>query len=244
MHAGYTFESFIPTPENRFAYHSAMSVAGAPRLIYNPLVLYGPNGTGKTHLLHAIGNRIHSLDPRRQPVCSTCDEFISHVISALLHKDNADLERIYLDPEILLLDDVHHFADKTSTQEMLLAFLQRRVAADKLTVITSVLPPEELPVLGRLMNTAESLLCASIAPSQADTRLTVARVKAEALGLPVTDAPLIYISNHTDNIRQIEGALKRILAYLDMGLFEPTTTNIMKMLSEEWLPTIQKDRNQ
>ena len=243
MHADYTFESFIHSPETKFACLSAMSVANAPRLIYNPLVLYGPNGTGKTHLLHAIGNRIRSQDPQRQPVCSTCDEFIAHMVNALVHRDNSALERIYLDPEILLLDDVHHFAWKTSTQEMLLQIFRQRVAAGKLTVITSNLPPEELPMLGRLMSTVDSTLCASIAPPQADTRLAVARVKAASIGLPVTDAPLIYISNHTDNIRQIEGALKRILAYLDLGLFEPTTANIMKMLSEEWLPTIQKNRN-
>lgn len=243
MHTEYTFESFIPTDENNFAYRTAEAVANAPHLIYNPLVLFGPNGTGKTHLLHAIANRIRERNPDWKVVYSTCDDFVARVVHDLIVKDNTSYENLFLVPDILLLDDVHHIVGKEATQELLLSFFRRRIDANKLTVITSAVPPRDLLVMNMLEKEAKYPLFAYISAPQAETRLKIARAKAEALGLLITDAPLIYISNHTDNIRQIEGALKRILACRDFELFQFTTSNIMRMLSEEWLPTIQKSRD-
>lgn len=238
MYPDYTFESFIQANENKFACHCAEAVVNVPSDVYNPLFLYGPSGTGKTHLLHAIANGIHSKLPDHRVFYSTCDEFLSYMIQDLLNKNSYFLETIYLEPDTLLLDDVHRLVGMESTQEMLRGILEDRTAAGKKTVLTSTAPAPDLPVLHFYLKNGCSSLCAEIVTPQPETRLAVAREKAKALDLSVSDGPLMYISNHADNIRQIEGALKWILAYRDFGLIENTTPNIMKMLYEEWLPTI------
>ena len=243
MRARYTFDTFIPHEGNRSAFDAARAVACAPDTAPNPLVLCGPNSTGKTHLLRAIENHLRSRNDATKIVSMNADEFTSYLIWALMHDEMDDFHSRFQGAEYFLLDDLHFLFGRESSQELFYSILQTLLEQGSKIIITSSIHLSTLTTLESALTNIPSLLVAKMELPDLDARLTISRTKAKALGLELEDAPLLFICNRSTNARQIEGALRWIRACRDLEFFAPTTANIMKMLLEEWLPSIQKSKD-
>ncbi len=213
----YTFESFVISPSNRLAAAAAQAVAESPAKAYNPLFLYGGVGLGKTHLLHAVGNACRAAGLNVVYVSS--EEFTNDLINAIRsHTTDAFRER-YRRMDVLLIDDIQFIAGKESTQEEFFHTFNTLHGQDKQIVISSDRPPKALVTLEeRLRSRFEWGLTADIQPPDFETRLAILRFKAERMGRHVPDEYLEIIARRVQsNIRELEGALNRILAFADLS---------------------------
>ena len=217
-HSGrYTFENFVVGPSNRLAHAAAMAVAESPAKAYNPLFLYGGVGLGKTHLLHAIGQAACERNLRVLYVSS--EEFTNDMINAIRsHTTDAFRER-YRRSDVLLIDDIQFIAGKESTQEEFFHTFNTLHSHDKQIVISSDRSPKSLVTLEeRLRSRFEWGLTADIQSPDFETRVAILRFKAERAGREVDPAILEVIAhNIRSNIRELEGALTRVLAFSDLS---------------------------
>ena len=222
----YTFENFVVGGNNRLAHAASLAVVERPALAYNPLFLYGGVGLGKTHLLHAIGNAcgLRGL----QVLYVSSEEFTNDLINAIRTHTTPAFREKYRHIDVLLIDDIHFIAGKESTQEEFFHTFNTLHGQNKQLVISSDRPPKALVTLEeRLRSRFEWGLTADIQPPDLETRLAILRAKAEQRGRQVPDEILNAVAQAIQaNIRELEGALTRVLAYGDLlGL--PLTVDLV-----------------
>ena len=216
--AGYTFDRFIVGNSNKFAHAAAVAVADNPGKNYNPLFIYGNSGLGKTHLLLAIGQAIHEREPEKKIAYIKGDEFTNQLVKAIKEGTVEDFHTKYRNVDLFLVDDIQFIAGKRSTQEEFFHSFNNIYEAGHQIVITSDRPPLEMSLLDdRLRTRFEGGLMASIEPPDIETRMAIIRNKAAQLGLLLSDDAVEYIATKiTANIRQLEGVIKRITAYVEL----------------------------
>ena len=216
--AGYTFDHFIVGNSNRFAHAAAVAVSENPGKTYNPLFIYGNSGLGKTHLLLSIGNAIHEREPKKRIVYIKGDEFTNQLVRAIKNGTTEDFHNKYRNVDLFLVDDIQFIAGKQQTQNEFFHTFNSIYEAGNQIVITSDRPPLEMATLDdRLRTRFEWGLMADIQPPDLETRMAITRNKAAQLGLMLSDDAVFYISdNITDNIRRLEGVIKKLTAYKEI----------------------------
>ena len=234
----FTFENFIKGPSNQFAYAAAQAVAANPSGAYNPLFIYGPSGLGKTHLLNAIQVEIKKNHPDFNIVYVDCEMFTNEIISAVKTATTEQFRQKYRQADVLLIDDIQFLAGKESTQEEFFHTFNTLHNAGKQIVLASDRPAKEIKSLEeRLRTRFEWGLTADIQPPDFETRVAIVKRKAELLNLDLPDDVAEYIANHLkQNIRQLEGAVKKLNAYYMLEGIAPcigvTTTAIKDTLND------------
>lgn len=214
----YTFDRFVVGASNKFAYNAARAVADAPGKSYNPLFVYGDSGLGKTHLLYAIYHAIHRTHPEYEIIYIKGDEFTNELNEAIrLHSTDAFRQK-YRDKDLLLVDDIQFIAGKDATQEEFFNTFNNLYEAGHQIVLTSDRPPSEMNRLeDRLRTRFEWGLMADIQPPDYETRCAIIKDKAILLGINMPQDIIEYIAhNITSNVRQLEGSLKKLMAYRDL----------------------------
>jgi chromosomal replication initiator protein len=213
----YIFETFVVGSGNRLAHAACLAVAEKPARAYNPLFLYGGVGLGKTHLLHAIGNACYARGLNVLYVSS--EEFTNDMINAIRTHTNQAFREKYRSADVLLVDDIQFIAGKESTQEEFFHTFNTLHGQDKQIIVSSDRPPKSLNTLDeRLRSRFEWGLTADIQPPDLETRLAILRSKAERTGRQIPHDILESIARRVQsNIRELEGALNRILAFADLS---------------------------
>lgn len=211
----YTFDTFIVGSSNKFAHAAAQAVAATPGRAYNPLFIYGNSGLGKTHLIHAIKNEIQEKNPSAKILYLRGEQFTNELVKSLEVKKMAEFHDKYRSVDVLLMDDVQFISGKVQTQEEFFHTFENLYQAGKQIVLTSDRPPKEILMLEeRLRSRFESGLLADVQPPEIETRMAIVRRKAAQLDVDLSDEVVEYIAEKIkSNIRQLEGAVKRVKAY-------------------------------
>ena len=216
--AEFTFDTFVVGPSNKLAYAASMAVAEHPAQNYNPLLIYGDSGLGKTHLLYAIANVIRKNDRNAKIVYIKGDDFINEFIELIRAGRGSEFRAKYREADLLLVDDVQFVAGKEQVQNEFFHTFNNLYESGKQIVLTSDRPPREMTQLeDRLQTRFEWGLMVDVAPPDFETRLAIIKNKAALLGVQLPDDISSFIAeNLTANVRQIEGALNKLLAYRDL----------------------------
>ena len=216
--ADQTFESFVIGSSNHFAHAAALRVAETPARSYNPLTIYGPSGLGKTHLLHAIGNYIHQNYPTYSVRYVRTELFLYQFVDAIRKNTGNDFKRRYRDIDVLLVDDIHFLETREGLQEEFFHTFNALHEASRQIVLTSDRPPDAIATLeDRLRSRFKMGLVTDIQPPELETRLAILRMKAERELVDIPEDVLEFIATHvTTNIRELEGALHRLTAYMQL----------------------------
>lgn len=211
----YTFDTFIVGSSNKFAHAASVAVAANPAEAYNPLFIYGASGLGKTHLLHAIRADIHKNRPNYNIIYIKGDEFANGIITAIQDHTTPAFREKYRQADVLLVDDIQFIGGKESTQEEFFHTFNTLYESGKQIVLASDRPPKEIKTLeDRLRTRFEWGLLADIQAPDFETRIAIIRRKAQLLDISIPDDVTEYIANRLKtNIRQLEGAVKKLKAY-------------------------------
>lgn len=244
----YTFDTFVVGSGNRFAHAVSLAVAEVPAKAYNPLFIYGGVGLGKTHLMHAIGHYSHQLYPQMNIVYITSEDFTNQLVSAMQQNRNQEFRDRFRNADILMVDDIQFIAGKQSTQEEFFHTFNSLHDAHKQIVIASDRPAKEIKSLEeRLRTRFEWGLTADVQPPDFETRVAIVKRKAELLHLDLPEDVAEFIANHLkNNIRQLEGAVKKLNAYYMLEGIQPVISvaqNAIKDILNETQPvpvTIEK----
>ena len=230
----FTFDSFVVGPSNRMAHSAAIAVSNTPGQVYNPLFIYGPPGVGKTHLLYAIANGIRKGNPNANIVYIKGDQFTNELVDAIRNGKNIEFRSKYREADLFLIDDVQFIAGKESTQEEFFHTFNKLYEEHKQIVMTSDRKPSDMATLeDRLRTRFEWGLTMDIQPPDYETRMSILKNKARSLGLDLSDDVCNYIAiNVTNNVRQIEGTVKKILAYRDLNNMPLDLPNISRAIDD------------
>ena len=231
----YTFEQFVVGANNRFAAAAAQAVADAPARAYNPLFIYGPVGLGKTHLMHAIGQRVLKSNGRARVVYVSSETFTNEFITAIKNNQTVEFRNRYRTVDVLLIDDIQFLEGKEQTQEEFFHTFNTLHEATKQLVISSDRPPKDIQTLeNRLRSRFEWGLLADIQPADLETREAILRKKAESDGIGVPHEVTSYIAKIIpSNIRQLEGALIKLTAYASLYQLPITVELATEVLRNE-----------
>ena len=243
--AEFTFETFVVGPSNKLAYAASVSVAEHPAQNYNPLLIYGDSGLGKTHLLYAIANVIRRNDRHAKIVYIKGDDFINEFIELIRAGRGNEFRAKYREADLLLVDDIQFVAGKEQVQNEFFHTFNTLYESGRQIVLTSDRPPSEMTLLDdRLRTRFEWGLLVDVAPPDFETRLAIVKNKAAILGMEMPDKIAAYIAeNVTANVRQLEGTINKIMAYKDLlgnDTDEETVTRaIQDMLrrNNEYIPS-------
>ena len=215
----YSFDTFVIGSSNRFAHAAAVAVAEAPGKAYNPLMIYGDSGLGKTHLLHALGHYVRNYHHRARVRYVSTEELTNDFINAISENRTAEFRRTYREVDVLLIDDIQFLESKIQTQEEFFHTFNHLHTAQKQIVLTSDRPPKSLEALEpRLRSRFEWGLITDIQPPDLETRIAILRKKAAAERLTAGPDVLEFIASKIQtNIRELEGALIRVTAYASLN---------------------------
>ena len=230
----YVFETFVIGNSNRFAHAAAQAVANDPAHAYNPLFLYGGVGLGKTHLMHAIGNRIKQNTPSMKVLYTSSDKFTNEIINSIQNKTTEAFRQKYRNIDCLIIDDIQFLKGKEQTQVEFFHTFNALKDADKQIIISSDRPPREIETLeDRLRSRFDQGLTADIQTPDLETRMAILRTKAASdnIVLP-TEVITLLATNIATNIREIEGAYNKIVAYTSLMHMPITVETAQKVLSD------------
>jgi chromosomal replication initiator protein len=236
----YVFETFVIGNSNRFAHAASLAVAESPAKAYNPLFIYGGVGLGKTHLMHAIGHYVLNNNKSANVMYVTSEHFTNELINAIKDDKNVEFRNKYRKMDVLLIDDIQFIAGKERTQEEFFHTFNALYEANKQIIISSDRPPKEIPTLeDRLRSRFEWGLIADIQPPDFETRIAILKKKADLENLDISNDVMAYVANKIQsNIRELEGALIRIVAFASLANVE-----ISVDLASEALKDIISNRN-
>ena len=243
----FSFETFVVGPSNKLAHAASKAVADHPAQNYNPLLIYGDSGLGKTHLIYAIANVIRRNDPNARIAYVKGDELTNELVRAIQegpHK-TAEMREKYRQADLLLVDDVQFIAGKKQTQEEFFHTFNTLYESGRQIVLTSDRPPSEMTMLeDRLRTRFEWGLLVDVAPPDFETRLAIIKNKAALLGLEIPEKAAAYIAeNVTANVRQIEGTINKVMAFKDLLGNDTDEESVARAIqdivkrSNEYIPT-------
>ncbi len=228
------FENFVTSSNNSIAAATAKAVAQSPGVIYNPLFFYSGVGLGKTHLINAIGNSIVKTNPNLKVLYTSAEQFTNEFMESLASGTNQRFRDKFRNVDVLLIDDIHFIIGKPGTQEELFQTIDTLKRSNRQIVISSDCPPKQMnTVMSRLRSRFEWGMIADIQPPDLDTRVAILRQKAASLEKNINDAILNYIASEFDsNIRELEGALIRVITYCSIMKKDLTLDNAKEALKE------------
>lgn len=239
LNPNYLFSSFVIGKSNRLAHAASIAVADNPGAAYNPLFIWGGVGLGKTHLMHAIGHYALSTNPKLKVAYVSSEKFTNELITAIKNNKTAEFRSKYRHMDILLIDDIQFVAGKESTQEEFFHTFNSLHDGKKQIVLSSDRPPKEISdIEERLVSRFEWGLVTDIQQPDYETRIAILKKKAETRHYPIPDDVVIYLAqNVPSNIRELEGALNRVIACAELNSEPVTIDNAM-----EWLKDVIRDR--
>ena len=233
----YTFDTFVTGSSNRFAHAAAMAVAESPGKVYNPFFMYGGVGLGKTHLMHAIGNRVLHNHPEMRVLYVSSEQFTNEIIRSIQEGNAEKFRQKYRNIDVLLVDDIQFLSGKTSTQEEFFHTFNTLHDSQKQIILSSDRPPREVERLeDRLRSRFEWGLITDIQAPDLETRIAILKNKAQLDHFSVPNDVMVYIASRIDsNIRELEGALTRVVAYASL-IKKPITTDLVAEALKDVFP--------
>jgi chromosomal replication initiator protein len=215
LNPNYTFENFVVGSCNQFCHAAAIAIAKSPAKAYNPLYLYGGAGLGKTHLMNAIGHSLLNTNQRLSILYITTEKFMNDLINHLQYGKILDFRKKYRNVDVLIMDDIHYLSGRERTKEEFFHTFNHLYDNQKQIVISSDCPPKEIPnIEERFSSRFEWGLIADLKPPDIETRIAILRKKSELEGVDLPESVALYIADKVhSNIRELEGYLRRVIAY-------------------------------
>lgn len=218
LNPNYTFENFVVGSCNQFCHAASIAIAKNPAKSYNPLYLYGGAGLGKTHLMNAIGHQLLNINRRLKIMYITTEKFMNDLINHLQYGKILDFREKYRSVDVLLIDDIHYLAGRERTKEEFFHTFNHLYDNQKQIVISSDCPPKEIPSIeDRFSSRFEWGLIADLKPPDIETRIAILNKKASMEGIDIPESVALYIADKAhSNIRELEGYLRRVIAYASL----------------------------